>query len=44
VPPYQLFDLSQDPYESTDVLARHPEKGEELKARLAAIIAAGRSR
>ena len=44
VPPYQLFDLSQDPYESTDVLARHPEKGEEMKTRLSAIIAAGRSR
>jgi len=44
VPQFQLFNLSNDPYESTDVLAQNPEVAEELKTRLAALIAAGRSR
>jgi arylsulfatase A-like enzyme len=44
VPQYQLFDLTQDPGESKDVLAQQPEVAERLKARLAEIIAAGRSR
>jgi len=44
VPQFQLFDLAKDPFETTDVLAQHPEKGEELRGRLAALIAAGRSR
>lgn len=44
VPQFQLFDLAKDPGETTDVLAQNPEVAEKLKARLAALIAAGRSR
>jgi arylsulfatase A-like enzyme len=44
VPQFQLFDLARDPSESTDVSAQHPEVFEQLKARLAGYIAAGRSR
>jgi arylsulfatase A len=43
-PQFQLFDLAKDPSEKTDVFAKNPELGEKLKARLAAIVAAGRSR
>lgn len=43
-PQFQLFDLSKDPGEKHNVLAQHPEIAERLKARLAAIVAAGRSR
>jgi arylsulfatase A len=43
-PPFQLFDLSQDPGEKTNVLAQQPAVAEQMKTRLAALIAAGRSR
>ena len=43
-PQFQLFDLAKDPGEKTDVFAKNPEVGENLKARLAAIVAATRSR
>ena len=43
-PQFQLFDLAKDPGEKTDVLAQNPEVGEKLKARLAALVAASRSR
>ena len=43
-PQFQLFDLAKDPGEKTDVFAKNPEVGEKLKARLAAIVAASRSR
>lgn len=44
VPEFQLFDLAKDPAESRDVLAQHPEVAEKLKAELAGIIAANRTR
>jgi arylsulfatase A len=44
VPQFQLFDLAKDPGETTDLLAQNPDVAEKLKARLAALIAAGRSR
>ena len=44
VPQFQLFDLAKDPGESKDVLAANAEVAEKLKARLAQLIAAGRSR
>ena len=44
VPQFQLFDLSSDPSESKNVLAAHPDVAQRMKARLARIIAAGRSR
>ncbi|MBL9187345.1 MAG: arylsulfatase [Opitutaceae bacterium] len=44
VPQFQLFNLAKDPGETTDVLAQNAELAEQLKSRLAAIIAAGRSR
>ena len=44
VPQFQLFDLAKDPGEKTDVLAQHPDVVEQLKARLAGYIAAGRTR
>ena len=43
-PQFQLFDLAKDPGEKTDVLAQHPEIADRLKARLATIISAGRTR
>jgi arylsulfatase A len=43
-PQFQLFDLSKDPGEKNNVIAEHADVAEKLKARLAAIIAAGRSR
>ena len=43
-PQFQLFDLAKDPGEKTDVLAQHPEIVDRLKARLATIISAGRTR
>lgn len=43
-PPYQLFDLSNDPGETTDVSADHPDVAERLKNQLAQLISAGRSR
>ncbi len=44
VPQFQLFNLANDPGETHDVIAEHPEIAEQLKARLAGYIAAGRSR
>jgi hypothetical protein len=43
-PQFQLFDLSKDPGQKNDLIAQHADVAEKLKARLAAIIAAGRSR
>ena len=43
-PRYQLFDLSKDPGETTDVTASHPDVAERLKNQLAQLISAGRSR
>lgn len=43
-PQYQLFDLSKDPGETTDVSADHPDVAERLKNQLAQLISAGRSR
>ena len=44
VPRFQLFDLDQDPGETTDLMTRHPEIGANMISRLEALIAAGRSR
>jgi arylsulfatase A len=44
MPQFQLFDLATDPGEQTDLAAAHPERLEQMKTRLNAIIAAGRSR
>ena len=44
VPQFQLFDLETDPGETRDVSAAHPEVAARLQARLAQLIAAGRSR
>ena len=43
-PQYQLFDLTQDPGETTDVSASRPDVAERLKNQLAQLISAGRSR
>jgi arylsulfatase A len=43
-PPFQLFDLTKDPGETTDVSADHPDVAERLKNQLAQLISAGRSR
>ena len=43
-PLYQLFDLTRDPGETTDVSASHPDVAERLKSQLAQLISAGRSR
>lgn len=44
VPQYQLFNLADDPGEHNDVFTKYPKIGERLKARLAKLIADGRSR
>lgn len=44
IPTFQLFDLSVDPGETTDLMSQHPDIAEELKKELADVIAAGRSR
>ena len=44
MPRFQLFDLTQDPGETTDVTARHPEIADRLQAQLDTLIKAGRSR
>jgi len=44
VPTFQLFDLSQDPGESKNVLAEFPAVAERLKLQLAGLIEAGRTR
>ena len=43
-PPFQLFNLSDDPAEKTNVIDEHPEVADRLKKQLAAIIEQGRSR
>ena len=35
----ELFDIPKDPYEQTDVAAKHPEVVKQLKARLAEVAA-----
>jgi arylsulfatase A len=44
VPQFQLFDLSKDPAETNNVLEQNAALGEQMKTRLAELIAAGRSR
>ena len=44
VPKFQLFNLADDPAETNNVIAEHPQIAEELKAELAAQIKAGRTR
>jgi arylsulfatase A len=44
VPPFQLFNLREDPGETTNVIEQHAELAERMKARLVRIIEAGRSR
>jgi arylsulfatase A-like enzyme len=44
VPQFQLFDLSKDPNEANNVIEQNAAIGERLKAQLASIIAAGRTR
>ena len=44
VPKYQLFNLKDDPAESTNVIADHPEVAAQLKAQLEKIVADGRTR
>jgi len=42
-PPFQLFNLKDDPAEETNLFAAHPEIVQKLGAQLARIIASGRS-
>lgn len=44
VPRFQLFDLSKDPAEINNLIEQHPERAEQMKARLDQLIAADRSR
>ncbi len=44
VPRFQLFDLAQDPGETTDLMSQHPDVGAAMISRLESLIAAGRSR
>ena len=44
VPPFQLFNLVDDPAEKTNVIDKHPEVAARLKAQLDRIIEDGRSR
>ena len=44
VPPYMLFNLADDPTESKNVIADHPEIAGRMKEQLAEIIDSGRSR
>ncbi len=41
---YELFNLAEDPGETANLIDREPERAEKMKAQLAAIRAAGRSR
>lgn len=43
MPPFQLFDLSQDPGEKNNLAEAHPDKVESLKATLAKLVERGRS-
>jgi arylsulfatase A len=44
VPTYQLFNLAEDPAETTNVIEQHPAVAARLKAQLTEIIQRGRSR
>jgi arylsulfatase A len=44
VPRFQLFNLAKDPAEKTNVIDKHPELAERLKAQLAKVIENGRTR
>jgi len=44
VPKFQLYDLSKDPEEKTNLIDQQPNVAERLKNQLAALIEAGRSR
>ena len=44
MPEFQLIDLEKDPGEKNNVIGKFPEKAQELKERLARIIADGRTR
>lgn len=44
VPRFQLFNLAEDPGETTNVIEQHPQVAAELKQRLADYIESGRSR
>ena len=44
VPRFQLFNLAEDPAEKTNVIDKHPELAERLKAQLAKVIENGRTR
>lgn len=41
---FELFNLAEDPGETTNLIDKHPERAEQMKAQLAAIREAGRSR
>ena len=41
---YELFDLANDPAETTNVIDEHPDRAERMKARLQAIRETGQSR
>lgn len=44
MPQFQLFNLDDDPAETTNVIDKHPEMAKRLKAQLARIIQEGRTR
>ena len=44
MPPFQLFNLANDPTEKNDVIDQHPDVASRLKERLDQIIASGRTR
>ena len=44
VPQFQLFNLSTDPAEKTDLITEHPKEAQRLKQELQALIDAGHSR
>jgi arylsulfatase A len=44
MPPFVLYNLAEDPSEKTNVIDKHPEIAEKLKAQLTEIIKSGKSR
>ncbi|TWT72175.1 sulfatase family protein [Crateriforma conspicua] len=44
IPQFQLFNLADDPGETNNVIDQHPDVAQRMKAELAELIAAGRSR
>jgi arylsulfatase A len=44
VPRYQLFHLREDPAEQRNLIVQHPQRAQQMKARLEKIIADGRTR